>query len=67
MAQELEEALDLEGESMKLLKICYTKQLMLEVEDNISKDEIHELIEILASEEVFIDGEYDEVEWEVTE
>ena len=67
MAQKLEEALDLEGESMKQLKICYTKQLMLDVEDNISKDEIHELIEILASEEVFIDGEYDEVEWEVFE
>lgn len=60
-----EEALDLEGESMKQLKINYTKQLMLDVEDDISKSEIHELIEILASEEVFIDGEYDEVEWEV--
>lgn len=60
-----EEALDLEGESMKQLKISYNKQLMLDVEDDISKSEIHELIEILASEEVFIDGEYDEVEWEV--
>ena len=52
---------------MKQLKISYTKQLMLDVEDDISKDEIRELIEILASEEVFIDGEYDEAEWEVTE
>lgn len=60
-----EEALDLEGEGMKQLKISYTKQLMLDVENDISKDEIHELIEILASEEIFIDGEYDEVEWEV--
>ena len=50
---------------MKQLKISYNKQLMLDVEDDISKSEIHELIEILASEEVFIDGEYDEVEWEV--
>lgn len=51
---------------MKQLRICYTKFLMLDVEDDISKDEIHELVEILASEEVFVDGEYDEVEWEVT-
>ena len=51
---------------MKQLRICYTKLLMLDVEDDISKDEIHELVEILASEEVFIDGEYDDVEWEVT-
>lgn len=57
--------MDLEGESMKQLKISYTKQLMLDVEDDISKNEIRELIEMLASEEVFIDGEYDEVEWEV--
>lgn len=52
---------------MKQLRIKYAKSLMLDVEDDISKDEIHELIEILASEEIFIDGEYDEVEWEVTE
>ena len=58
--------MDLEGESMKQLRICYTKLLMLDVEDDISKDEIRELVEILASEEVFIDGEYDDVEWEVT-
>lgn len=58
--------MDLEGESMKQLKICYTKLLMLDVEDDISKDEIRELVEILASEEVFVDGEYDDVEWEVT-
>lgn len=51
---------------MKQLRICYTKLLMLDVEDDISKDEIRELVEILASEEVFIDGEYDDVEWEVT-
>ena len=51
---------------MKQLRICYTKLLMLDVEDDISQDEIHELVEILASEEIFIDGEYDDVEWEVT-
>lgn len=51
---------------MKQLRICYTKLLMLDVEDDISKDEIRELVEILASEEVFVDGEYDDVEWEVT-
>lgn len=58
--------MDLEGEGMKQLRICYTKLLMLDVEDDISQDEIHELVEILASEEIFIDGEYDDVEWEVT-
>ena len=50
---------------MKQLKIRYSKEIMLDVEDNISKEEIHELVEIIASEEVFIDGEYDEVDWEV--
>ena len=52
---------------MKQLKISYVKQLMVYVEDGISKDEIRELVEILGQEEVFIDGEYDEVEWEVAE
>lgn len=50
---------------MKQLKIRYSKEIMLDVEDDISKEEIHELVEIIASEEVFIDGEYDEVDWEV--
>lgn len=50
---------------MKQLKIRYSKEIMLDVEDDITKEEIHELVEIIASEEVFIDGEYDEVEWEV--
>ena len=52
---------------MKQLKIRYSKEIMLDVEDDITKEEIHELVEIIASEEVFIDGEYDEVEWEVAE
>lgn len=50
---------------MKQLKIHYSKEIMLDVEDDITKEEIHELVEIIASEEVFIDGEYDEVDWEV--
>lgn len=50
---------------MKQLKIRYSKEIMLDIEDDITKEEIHELVEIIASEEVFIDGEYDEVEWEV--
>ena len=50
---------------MSQLKIRYSKEIMLDVEDDITKEEIHELVEIIASEEVFIDGEYDEVEWEV--
>ena len=62
-----EETLDLEGESVKQLRITYKKDLMLNIEDDITKDEIRELVEMFASEEVFIDGKYDEVEWEVTE
>ena len=50
---------------MSQLKIRYSKEIMLDVEEDITKEEIHELVEIIASEEVFIDGEYDEVEWEV--
>ena len=50
---------------MKQLRICYVKQVILDVEEDISKEEIHELIDIIATDEVFIDGEYDEVEWEV--
>lgn len=57
---------DLEGgDEMKQLRICYTKLIMLDVEDDVSKEEIRELVETIASEEIFIDGEYDEVEWEV--
>lgn len=52
---------------MKQLRIKYTKFLMLDVDNNITKEQIRELVEILAAEEVFQDGEYDEVEWEVTE
>lgn len=51
---------------MKQLRIAYTKLIMLDVEDDISKEDIRELVEMIASDEVFIDGEYDDVEWEVT-
>lgn len=52
---------------MKQLRICYTKLIMLDIEDDATKDDIRELIEMIVSDEVFIDGEYDDVEWEVTE
>ena len=52
---------------MKQLRICYTKLVMLDVEYDISKEDIRELVEMIAADEVFIDGEYDDVEWEVTE
>ena len=52
---------------MKQLRICYTKLVMLDIEDNATKDDIRELVEMIAADEVFIDGEYDDVEWEVTE
>lgn len=50
---------------MKQLRICYTKVIMLDVEDDITTDDISEMVDMIAAEEVFIDGEYDEVDWEV--
>ena len=50
---------------MKQLRICYTKLIMLDIEEDTTKDDINELVEMIAADEVFIDGEYDEVEWEV--
>lgn len=52
---------------MKQLRITYKKDVMLDIENDATKDDIRELVEMIAAEEVFIDGEYDEVEWEVTE
>lgn len=52
---------------MKQLRITYKKDVMLDIEDNATVDDIRELVEMISAEEVFIDGEYDEVEWEVTE
>ena len=46
---------------MKQLRICYTKLVMLDIEDDMTKEEISALVEI------FRDGEeFDDVEWEVT-
>ena len=51
---------------MKQLKICYTKLVMLDIEDDMTKEEISSLIEELAVDEIFQDGEdFDDVEWEV--
>ena len=50
---------------MKELRICYTKLVALDIEDNATKDDIREIVEMIASDEVFVDGEYDDVEWEV--
>ena len=52
---------------MKQLRITYKKDVMLDIEDDATKNDIRELVEMIAAEEIFIDGEYDEVEWEVTE
>ena len=52
---------------MKQLRITYKKDVTLDIEDDATKDDIRELVEMIAAEEVFIDGEYDEVDWEVTE
>ena len=52
---------------MKQVKICYMKFITIDVEDNVNRDEIHELIDDIALNEIFQDGEYDDVEWEVWE
>lgn len=52
---------------MKQLRICYTKLVMLDIEDDMTKEEISDLIDELAADEIFRDGEeFDDVEWEVT-
>lgn len=66
--EEHEETLDLEGkgELMKQLRICYTKLVMLDIEDDMTKEEISVLVDELAADEIFQDGEeFDDVEWEV--
>ena len=51
---------------MKQLKICYTKVVMLDIEDDMTKEEISALVDELAVDEIFRDGEeFDDVEWEV--
>lgn len=50
---------------MKQLRITYKKDVMLDIEEDVTKDDISELVDMIAADEVFIDGEYDDVEWEV--
>ena len=50
---------------MKQLRITYKKEIMLDIEEDATKDDISELVDIIAADEVFIDGDYDDVEWEV--
>ena len=58
--------MDLEGEGMKQLKICYTKVVMLDIEDDMTKEEIRALVDEIAAAEIFQNGEeFDDVEWEV--
>ena len=58
--------MDLEGEDMKQLKICYTKVVMLDIEDDMTKEEISALVDEIAADEIFQNGEeFDDVEWEV--
>lgn len=53
---------------MKQLRICYTKLVMLDIEDDMTKEEISALVDELATDEIFRDGEeFDDVEWEVIE
>ena len=52
---------------MKQVRICYTKLLTVDVEDNITREEISKLVDDIALDEIFQDGEYDDVEWEVWE
>ena len=53
---------------MKQLRICYTKLVMLDIEDDMTKEEISALVDELAADEIFRDGEeFDDVEWEVAE
>lgn len=52
---------------MKQLRICYTKFVMLNIEDDMTKEEISSLVDEVAADEIFRDGEeFDDVEWEVT-
>ena len=53
---------------MKQVKICYTKVYTVEVKDDITREEMRELVDEIAWEKIFQDNEYtDDVEWEVWE
>ena len=53
---------------MKILRVSYTKLVMLEIEDNVTDDEISALVDELAADEIFQKGiDWDDVEWEVND
>ena len=52
---------------MKTLRISYTKLVMLEIEDDTTDEEISDLVNELAADEIFQEGiDWDDVEWEVS-
>lgn len=51
---------------MKQLKIRYTKEVMLDIEEDMTREEISALVDEIAADEIFQNGEeFDDVEWEV--
>lgn len=51
---------------MKQLRICYTKLVMLDIEEEMTSEEISDLVDALGADEIFQNGEeFDDVEWEV--
>lgn len=51
---------------MKYLRIAYTKLVMLEVEDDFTKEDASVLVEEIAADEIFRDGvDWDDVEWDI--
>ena len=53
---------------MKYLRIAYTKLVMLEVEDDFTKEDASALVDEIAEDEIFRDGvDWDDVEWEVSD
>ena len=48
---------------MKQLRICYTKLVMLDIEDDMTKEEISALVDEIAADEIFQNGEeFDDVD-----
>lgn len=53
---------------MKTLRISYTKLIMLEIEDDATDEEISDLVDELAADEIFQEGiDWDYVEWEASD
>lgn len=53
---------------MKTLRISYTKLVMLEIEDDATDEEISDLVNELAADEIFQEGiDWDDVAWEVND